>query len=63
MKIEVTQSWRPFNYIVSIAVGGKKLTYEGTQNECQQIATDLRKKINRSGAKKNLTVTPAVANL
>lgn len=56
MKIEVKESWRsPAFSIVSLEVEGKKLTYEGTNSEAQQIATTLRKKINRSGAKKNLT--------
>lgn len=66
MKINVEQSWRQFNYIVSVEVNGKKLTYEGTQGECEQIAKDLRTRVNRSGKKtsKNvLTPTPAVAIL
>ena len=63
MKIEVKETWRQAElYIVSVEVNGKKLTYEGGQIDCEQIAKDLRSRINRSGkktSKKVLTAIPA----
>jgi hypothetical protein len=64
MKITTQASWRgPAFSFVYLEVNGKKLSFEGTPTECEQIAKDLRSRINRSGRKKNLTSSAPVATL
>jgi hypothetical protein len=60
MKIEVTPVQGTANQFTVTLAGSYRLAFSGTLDNAEQVATTLRKQINRSGARKQLTPTIVV---
>ena len=63
MIIEVTPVVGTANQFTVTLGGQYRLAFAGTKDNAMQVASTLRKQINRSGSKKNLTATPVLDTL